>query len=196
LLFNQPKPYIFGKRRNYADCWRSVLGTLENTEELWSLFRTFFPDLSRNHARIYRLLWRIEPLNGEAVIKETGLARATTYKILKDLVRLELIKKTNFSPMCYFAENPITAYNRNMERISRLLHKGRKIVTKLVENSSSLSEEVYLIELDGGQKRLISKKNRQTVLDEFTLREMRRTIDVQLKQAEQAKLKPWMLTNR
>lgn len=195
ILFKH-NPYILANLDEYADCRRSALGTLENTEELWSLFRHFFPDLSRNHARVYRLLWRIEPLTGEAVIKETGLARATAYKILKDLVRLDLIKKTNMSPVCYFAENPVTAYNHHMQRMSRLLQKGRKIVTKLVENSSSLSEELYLIELDGGQKRLVSKKSRQTILDEYTLREMRRTIDEQLKQAEQAKLKPWMISNR
>ncbi|MFH0970168.1 MAG: helix-turn-helix domain-containing protein [Candidatus Diapherotrites archaeon] len=165
----------------------------ENSEELWGLFRHFFPDLSRNHARVYRLLWRIEPLPAEAIVKEAGLARSTIYLVLHDLLKVGLIKKTNLSPVSYFAENPVAAYSDNLNQLSIRLKRGKELISQLVLNDSSLSEEIYLIELDGGQKRLISKKNRQTVLDEFTLRDIRRTAEEQIKQAEQAKLKPWMI---
>lgn len=172
------------------------MDTPENTEELWSLFRHFFPEFSRNHARIYRLLWRIEPLAVDAIVKEIGLARSTAYHILNDLLNVGLIKKTNQTPICYFAENPEAAYSNHLQQLSTRLKRGRDLISKLVNHSSSLSEELYLIEGDGGQKRLITKKSRQTVLDEFRLREIRRSIDVQIKQVEQSKLKPWMGVNR
>ncbi len=175
---------------------RSALDTIEHSEELWSLFRHFFPDLTRNHARVYRLLWRIEPIPVETIIKEAGLARSTIYLILNDLVKAGLIKKTNQNPISYYAENPVAAYSDHFQRLSSRLKRGKEMISQLVNNSSSLSEELYLIELDGGQKRLISKKNRQTILDEFALRDIRRTAEEQIKQAEQAKLKPWMVANR
>lgn len=172
------------------------MNTTEHSEELWSLFRHFFPDLTRNHARVFRLLWRIEPIPVETIIKEAGLARSTVYNVLNDLLKAGLIKKTNHSPISYFAENPVAAYSDHFQRLSTRLKRGKEMISQLVNNSSSLSEELYLIELDGGQKRLISKKNRQTILDEFRLREIRRSIDDQIKQVEQTKLKPWMTTNR
>ncbi len=172
---------------------RSALNTLENTEELWSLFRHFFPEFSRNHARIYRLLWRIEPLSIDTIVKDVGLARSTTYLVLNDLIKAGLVKKTSQSPICYFAENPEAAYANHLQKLSTRLKRGKDLISKLVNHSSSLSEELYLIEVDGGQKRLISKNNRQTILDEFALRDIRRTAEIQIKQAEQAKLKPWMV---
>ncbi len=172
------------------------MGTLESTEELWSLFRHFFPEFSRNHARIYRLLWRIEPLPVDTIVKELGLARSTIYVVLNDLLKVGLIKKTNLAPVSYFAENPEAAYRSHFQALSARLKRGRELISKLVNHSSSLSEELYLVELDGGQKRLISKKNRQTILDEFALRDIRRTAEEQIRQAEQARLKPWMVENR
>lgn len=169
---------------------------LEDTEPIWHLFRHLFPELTRNHIRLYRHLWRIEPLGAEKIIKECGLARATTYKILNDLTKLGLVKKTLASPICYFAESPAVAYSTHLDHLAHKLKKGKEMIHQLVENDSSLSEEIYLVEMDGGQKRLFSKKTRQTILDEFALREMRRTIDMQIKEAEQSKLKPWMAINR
>lgn len=168
----------------------------EDTEPVWNLFRHLFPELTRNHIRLYRLLWRIEPLSGEQIIKECGLARATTYKILNELVRTNLIQKSHKAPIKYFAKSPVAAYTAQLDHIAHKLKKGKEMIHQLVENSSSLSEEIYLIQLDGGQKRLLSKKSHQTILDEFSLREIRRTVDSQIKEVEQSKLKPWMLGNR
>lgn len=91
------------------------------------------------------------------------------------------------------AESPLNAYSNRLTQISSKLKRGREMVKRLVENSSSLSEELYLIELDGGQKRLMSKNTRQTILDEYHLREIKRTIEAQIVEAEQSKLKPWMV---
>lgn len=170
------------------------MDTPENTEELWSLFRHFFPEFSRNHARLYRLLWRIEPLPVDAIVKEAGIPRSTTYNVLNDLLKVGLIKKTSQAPVRYFAENPEVAYSNHLQNLSTRLKRGKELISKIVNHSTSLSEELYLVELDGGQKRLISKKNRQTILDEFALRDIRRTAEEQIRQAEQAKLKPWMVT--
>ncbi len=169
---------------------------LEDTEPIWNLFRHLFPELTRNHIRLYRHLWQIEPLSSEQLIKVCGLSRATIFRLLNDLLKAGLIHKNHQSPVSYYAANPLTVYSDQLDCIASKLKKGKEMIHKIVESSSSLSEELYLIQLDGGQKRLMSKKTRQTILDEFALREIRRSIDAQIKEAEQSKLKPWMLANR
>ena len=57
-----------------------------DSELVCGYFKHLFPDFSINHFLVYKLLWRIEPKSPEAVIGEAKLARATTYKILNELV--------------------------------------------------------------------------------------------------------------
>jgi predicted transcriptional regulator len=132
-----------------------------NVEPFWSFFQHLYPQFSQNHLRVYRLLWRIEPLPVEVIMKQLGLARSTTYLILNDLVQEGLIHKTHQTPVSYFAENPVDAYSNQYTQLSQKLKKGKQIVQKIVQNETSLSEELYLIELDGGKKRILTKKGRE-----------------------------------
>ena len=101
------------------------------------------------------------------------------------------MKKTSFKPVGYFAVDPVKKYSFLYQKINLKLKTGKEKIKKLVKNSSGLSGEIYLVERDGGQKRLINKSSRQTVLDEFELREIKKAVELQIKEVEQSKLKEW-----
>lgn len=160
-------------------------------EQLWSIYRHVFPGFSRNHMLVYRSLWRIEPKAAEQVAAETGLGRATAFKLLSELMREGLVKKNGFRPVGYYANDPLRVYSLSSQRIAIKLRKGRAKIESLINNSSGLGGELYLIRRDGGQQRLISKETRHAVLDEEKLRQLRSAIDIQLEEAGQQKLKAW-----
>ena len=76
-----------------------------------------------------------------------------------------------------------------MKQVLKKLEKGAEILEKLVENSTSLSGELYLVKRDGGQQRLIMKQNRAFLKDTKQLLEIRKIIDDQLKDVDKQKLK-------
>ncbi len=160
-------------------------------EQLWGIYRHVFPGFSRNHMLAYRCLWRIEPKTAEQVAAQTGLGRATAFKMLSELMREGLVKKNGFRPVGYYASDPLRAYSISCQRLLVKLRKGREKIGSLISNSSGLGGELYLIKRDGGQQRLISKETRHAVLDEEVLRQLRSAIDAQLEQAGQQKLRAW-----
>jgi len=160
------------------------------------LFKHVFPDFSLNHVVVYRALWRIEPLSGERVMEETGLSRATVFRLLSELVAAGLIKKTSFKPVGYYAENPVKTYGSFSKKVVFKIRKGKEQLKKLVKNSSSLSNEQYLVKRDGGQTRMISTQTRQNLSDENELREYRDGLTKLLEKKSREKLKPWQLIGR
>lgn len=155
-----------------------------------------FPDFSLNHVLVYRCLWRIEPITGENVIKETRLSRSATFRILAELVAAGLAKKTNFKPIGYYAENPLKTYYSLAQRVSAKLKKGNGQLKRILDNSSGLSNEKYLLKLDGGQTRLIGVESHKTSNDEDTIRTYRNALDKKLVEIERGKLKAWQLVGR
>lgn len=151
---------------------------------VWDFFKHLFPEFTVNHAQVYKLLWRLEPKSGEDVVRETGISKATTYRILHDLVLSGLVVRTSFKPVGYYAANPLKSYNLNAKKIWAKLETGRGRLENLIQNSTGLSGELYLVKRDGGQQRLIVKQNRQAILDGGRLRELRKAIDQQLLEAE------------
>ena len=163
---------------------------------LHDLFRHVYPDFTLNHVLVYRCLWRVEPLSGEKVIGETGLSRTLAYRLLAELVVSGLVKKTRFKPVGYYAENPSKTFYSKAETIVSKLRKGREQLKKIVDNSSSLSDEEYLIKLDGGQTKIISLQTRENLNDETALREYRDALNKKLGEIEKKKLKEWQMVGR
>jgi len=167
-----------------------------DVELIWDYLRHIHPEFSLNHVLVYKSLWRVEPKNGEDIIGECGLARATTYKILKELVNAGLVKKTGFKPIGYYAKSPVKDYYNYSRKLIKKLEKGKEELKKVLNNSSSLSGEIYLIKRDGGQQRLLIKKSRQTIKDEQQLNEIKKAVDHQLNEINQSKNKAWQLVGR
>jgi predicted transcriptional regulator len=152
-------------------------------------YKHLFPDFSLPHFAIYKLLWRVEPLQVEQIIQETGLSKTTAYNILRDLALCGLVNKTNFSPVGYYAIDPIKTYNSNLKKILSKLEKGAEKLEALVQNSTSLSGELYLVKRDGGQQKLLIK-NRCLLNDTQKLLEIRKIIDEQIRETDKKRLKP------
>jgi tRNA/tmRNA/rRNA uracil-C5-methylase (TrmA/RlmC/RlmD family) len=64
-----------------------------------------------------------------------------------------------------------------LKKVLPKLEAGKTKIKELVQNSSSLSGEVYLIKLDGGQQTIISKETRESITDRKALEEIRAAID-------------------
>ena len=152
-------------------------------------YKHLFPDFSLHHFAVYKLLWRVEPMPVEKIIEQGGLGKTTTYKILRDLALCGLVNKTNFSPTGYYALDPLKTYNSNLKKVLTKLEKGAEKLESLIQNSTSLSGELYLVKRDGGQQKLLMKQNRALLNDAQQLLEIRKVIDEQIKEVDKTKLK-------
>jgi predicted transcriptional regulator len=171
----------------------SKLGVDPDVDVVWNYYKHLFPEFTVNHALVYKLLWRVEPIAGENIAEFTEISKTTVYRVLHDLCSAGLVEKTNFKPIGYYAINPLKSYNSNLKQILKKLEKGAEIMQKLVENSTSLSGELYLVKRDGGQQRLIMKQNRALLNDTKQLLEIRKVIDEQIKEVDKTKLKSCMV---
>jgi len=154
-------------------------------------YKHFFPDFTTHHFQIYKMLWRVEPLPVDTIILGTGLSKSTVYTVLKDLASVGLVNKTNFSPVGYYVPDPLKDYKSNLRQVLKKLEKGAEIMRKLKENSTSLSDELYLVKRDGGQQRLLSKQTRTLLKDTQQLLEIRKVIDEQIREADKQKMKSY-----
>ena len=152
-------------------------------------YKHLFPDFSLYHFSVYKLLWRVEPMQVETIVEQSGLRKTKTYRVLRDLALCGLINKTNFSPTGYYAADPVKTYNSNLKKILTKLEKGAERVESLLKNSSGLSGELYLVKRDGGQQKLMIKQNRAILDDAQQLLEIRKVIDEQIKEVDKQKLK-------
>ncbi|MDD3159985.1 MAG: helix-turn-helix domain-containing protein [Candidatus ainarchaeum sp.] len=159
---------------------------------VFNYYKHLFPNFSVHHALIYKFLWRVEPIGGEDIINQSGVSKATVYRILHDLCSSGLVEKTNFKPISYYAINPIKNYNSNLKQLLKKLEKGSNELEKIMDNSTSLSGELYLVKRDGGQQRLLLKQNRSLLNDSQQLLELKRVIDEQLKETDKTRIKGYV----
>jgi len=160
-----------------------------DVDMLWDYYRHLFPDFSINHAMIYKLLWRVEPVSGEEIAKQTDLSKTTVYNTLRDLLLAGLINRTSFKPIGYYANNPIKTYSSSIKRVVKKLETGVNKLETLLNNSSGLSGELYLVKRDGGQQKLLIKQNRELLDDTEQLLQIKKVVEEQLKETDKLRLK-------
>ena len=161
------------------------------TDALWAYYRHIFPDFSPNHMHIYLLLWKGEPKGGEELIGNSGLARGTVYKILRELIARGLIKKTSHRPVKYLAENPVRAYSMNSKKVIARLQAGCASIKKLLCADNERNREIVIMAKGGGAHKILSRKTRSEITDELELREIRKAADRQLMQLCSQKSRVW-----
>jgi len=144
-------------------------------------YRHLFPDFSVPHAVVYKLLWRVHPMQTEEIVKQSSLSNATVYRILHDLLTYDLIDRTNFKPVGYYAANPVKDFNSHIKKVLIQLEKGADELDALLKNSSSLSGELYLVEKDGGQQKLIVKETRENLNEIEQLLLIKKTAEAMIK---------------
>lgn len=152
-------------------------------------YKHLFPDFGLHHFAVYKLLWRVEPIPVETIISETTFSKTTIYSILRDLALSGLINKTNFSPIGYYAVDPLKTYNSNLKKVLNKLEKGAERLEALIQNSTSLSGELYLVKRDGGQQKLLIKQTRESLDKVEQLIAIKKAVEEQLKEIEKGKIK-------
>jgi sugar-specific transcriptional regulator TrmB len=152
-------------------------------------YKHLFPDFTLHHALVYKLLWRVEPISGEDIAEQTGVSKTTVYKVLRDLLMIGLVNKTNFKPIGFYAENPVKSYNSHLKKTLIKLEKGAEKMEALLSNSSGLSGEIYLVKRDGGQQKLIMKQNRELLNNAEQLLWIKKVVEEQLKEVDKQKLR-------
>ena len=160
--------------------------------QLWEYYKHLYPHFNQRHIIVYRALWAIEPRTVEQIIEETQLARSTVFKALCGLLKEGLVKKVRLRKSAYCAVEPFRLYSLNSKRIREKLAKGSEKIQSIISNGTGLSGELYLIQRDGGQTRILDKDSRQSPPEE-QLFELRKTIDRQIKESGQRKLMNWAI---
>ncbi len=156
-------------------------------------YKHLFPDFGLHHFAVYKLLWRVEPIPVETIISETTFSKTTIYGILRDLALCGLINKTNFSPIGYYAVDPLKTYNSNLKKVLNKLKKGAERLEALIQNSTSLSGELYLVKRDGGQQKLLIKQTRETLNKTEQLLQIKKVVEEQLKEIDKQKIRPTVI---
>ncbi len=155
------------------------------------VFTGLVPRFGPNHAQVYRCLLSTQAKPARMLIEETRLCRPVVYRVLSDLVSYSLVRQLPGSPSMFFAEKPTQRLTSLCGQFKKRLDSRVGELKKIVDNSTSLSGEEYLIRIDGGQSLLINRRTRQATLDEYKLREIKKVVEEQLRMQEQTKVKAW-----
>ena len=170
-----------------------ICGGCLDTDEvaIQEIFREITPRFGVNHARVYRCVLSTQAKTARQVIEQTGIYRPVVYRTLKDLINFGLVKQLPCAPAMFFAHRPVQRAGVLVNRRKRELDNRITELKKIIGNATSLSGEEYLISIDGGQRLLINRKTHTELKDEQRLREIKATVEGQLAQIEQKKIKPW-----
>ena len=80
--------------------------------ELKEIFNGLVDGFGLNHAQVYYTLLSSEIKTAKQVIDETGVNQATTYAVLRELLKWELIQHSNTNPTSYYIDNPIKDFEQ------------------------------------------------------------------------------------
>ena len=84
--------------------------------ELKRIFNGLINGFGSNHAQTYYTLLSSEVKTAKQLIEETGVNQATTYAVLRELLKWELIKHSTTNPTSYFIDNPMKTFEEHNKR--------------------------------------------------------------------------------
>ena len=140
------------------------------------------PGFGVNHSRVLWCLLGGEPKTAKDISKATGLSKFFVYPVLRQLEAFGLIKSNGLHPKTFFVEEPLKFFDLQKKSQEKDLEAKKRELKKLIDNSSALSGEEYLIKINGGQTRLINKKTNSVVVDEFEVYSIKKRLEEQLVQ--------------
>jgi hypothetical protein len=72
----------------------------------------------------------------------------------------------------------------SVQKVLTKLKHGKEQLKKIVDNSSSISNELFFVKKDGGQTKIIDTQTREDLDDGQKLREYRKAIDEKIIEQE------------
>lgn len=131
------------------------LAELEDSAlNLKRVFSELIPGFGINHGKIYSCVLTSQVKTASQIIKETKICKQIVYKILKELIRWELIQKNNCSPACYFLNEPMKIYEKKTKKKHT---EGQKELEKIIEKLSQNQGKKYVVTIgDETQTKIVN----------------------------------------
>ncbi len=156
---------------------------MKHALELKKIFNGIVQGFGLNHARVYYTLLSSEVKTTKQLIEETNVNQATTYAVLRELLKWELIKHSNTNPTTYFIDNPMKTFEQQVKKKEKIINTKRKQLENLI--ASDLDEtEKYLIKIGKGQQtKLVNVLTKKEITYREELVKIRESLDKMLKEA-------------
>jgi len=157
--------------------------------ELKRIFNGLIEGFGLNHARVYYALLSSEVKTANQLIQETKVNQATTYAVLRELLRWELIKNSNTTPTNYFIEDPVKTFEKQVHKIEKGINDKRRQLEDLIASDKDETEK-YLIKIGQGQQtKLVNMLTKKEITYKEELLKIRESLDTMLKEAPEKEKK-------
>ena len=151
--------------------------------ELKKIFNDLVPGFGINHARAYYSLLSSDVKTAKQLIHETGVNQATTYAVLRDLLKWELIMYSNTNPTSYYIGNPLKTFERQVKKREKVIFSKRRQLEDLIAQDTDESEK-FLIKIGKGhQTKLMNVITKKELKYRGELMQVKESLDKMLKEA-------------
>ncbi len=151
--------------------------------ELKKIFNGVIDSFGLNHARVYYTLLSSEVKTAKQLIETTNVNQATTYAVLRELLKWELIKHSNTNPTSYFIDNPMKTFEQQVKRKEKIINTKRKQLENLIASDTDETEK-YIIKIGKGQQtKLVNVLTKKEIKYKGELIKIKESLDKMLKEA-------------
>lgn len=158
--------------------------------ELKKIFKGLVKGFGLNHGQIYYALMSSEVKTAPQLIQETGVNQATTYSVLRDLVKWELIEFSNTAPTNYFTNDPIKTFEKVAKLQEKKIQKRRKLLENIIIADSQEEARKYLLKIGkGDQLKLFDMMTKKELKYREELLQVKERVDRLLKEAPEKERK-------
>ena len=151
--------------------------------ELKKIFNGIIDSFGLNHARIYYTLISSEVKTAKQLIEEAGVNQATTYAVLRELLKWELIKASNTNPTNYYIDDPLKTFEQQVKKKEKIINAKRTQLENLIASDTDEIEK-YLIKIGKGQQtKLVNVLTKKEITYREELVKIRESLDKMLRAA-------------
>ena len=156
----------------------------EEVLKIQRIFSGLIEGFGLNHSKIYLALLTGEVKTSRQLIEETRISNEIGYIALRQLIKANLIKKTNTVPPCYFIDSPVKILDTEIRKQTRFL-EGKKLELKeIIQNGNNGNgNEEYIIKINSDGRELVNRKTRHIIRDPDEIRKIKSELDKLLKEA-------------
>lgn len=113
------------------------------TVELKKIFVDLVSGFGLNHSRIFVALLADEIKTANQLIEETQINQATTYSVLRDLQKWELINCSNTNPASHYISDALKSFEKQVKKVditAKRQIKYREEINKLISEFQQIAK--------------------------------------------------------
>jgi len=158
----------------------------ENVLRIKEIFSKHLHGFGINHARVYHCLLGDEVMCVKDLQRETSIEKCLLYKILKDMVRENLLTKTRTTPAAYFIEKPILKFNNLIKKQTKLFLQDKTELKKIMKTTATETTKLR-ITIDLEKKTIIDQDTRKILENKTEIGEIKKLFEEAQKQLPEKK---------